>query len=127
VKHFIVGAAAAAVALYGLIRFLPDMFSFDGELTGLIVLGAIFGVVNGLIGPIVRTLSIPISLLTMGLAGIAVNAGLLLLVAFIADSSGFPLSIGGFPPDFTADTVVAAVIGSAVIGAVTGVVNAVVP
>ena len=126
-KHFVIGAIAAAIAFYGLTRFLPQFFTFTGETQGLIVLGVIFGVVNGLIGPIVKTLAIPISLLTMGLAGILVNAGLLLLVAFIADSTGFPLSVGGFPPDFTADTIVAAVIGSTVIGLVTGVVNAVVP
>lgn len=126
-KHFIIGAIAAAIAFYGLTRFLPQFVDYTGSIEGLIVLGVIFGVVNGLIGPIVKTLSIPISMLTMGLAGILVNAGLLLLVAFIADSTGFPLSIGGFPPDFTADTIVAAVIGSMVIGLVTGVVNAIVP
>ena len=84
--------------------------TFTGETQGLIVLGVIFGVVNGLIGPIVKMLSLPISVLTMGLAGILVNAGLLLLVAFIANSTGFALSIGDFPPDLlTADTIVAAV------------------
>ena len=92
------------------------------------MLGVIFGVVNGLIGPIVKTLSIPISMLTMGIAGILVNAALLLLVAVIANSTGFDLQIGDFPPDLlTADTIVAAVVGSVVIGLVTGVVNAVVP
>ena len=126
-KHFIIGAVAAAIAFYGLTRFLPDLFSFTGQTQGLIVLGVIFGVVNGLIGPVVKLLSLPLSVLTMGLAGVLVNAGLLVLVALIANSSGFPLSIGGFPPDVTADTVVAAVVGSVVIGVVTGVVNAVVP
>lgn len=126
-KHFIIGAVAAAIAFYGLTRFLPDFFTFTGETQGLIVLGVIFGAVNGLIGPVVKILSLPLSVLTMGLAGILVNAGLLVLVALIANSTGFPLSIGGFPPDVTADTLVAAVIGSVVIGVVTGVVNAVVP
>ena len=126
-KHFIIGAVAAAIAFYGLTRFLPDLFTFTGETQGLIVLGVIFGAVNGLIGPVVKILSLPLSVMTMGLAGILVNAGLLILVALIANSTGFPLSIGGFPPDVTADTLVAAVIGSTVIGVVTGVVNAVVP
>lgn len=126
-KHFIIGAVAAAIAFYGLTRFLPDLFTFTGETQGLLVLGIIFGAVNGLIGPVVKTLSLPLSVMTMGLAGILVNAGLLVLVALIANSTGFPLSIGGFPPDVTADTLVAAVIGSVVIGVVTGVVNAVVP
>jgi putative membrane protein len=128
VKHFIIGAIAAAIAFYGLTRLLPQFVDYTGSIEGLIVLGVIFGVVNGLIGPVVKTLSIPLSMLTMGVAGVLVNAGLLLLVAIIAQSTGFDLQIGDFPPDlFTADTIVAAVIGSVVIGLVTGVVNAVVP
>ncbi len=127
-KRFIIGAVAAAIAFYGLTRFLPDFVSYQGEIQGLIVLGVIFGVVNGLIGPVVKLLSLPLSVLTMGLAGILVNAGLLLLTAIIANSTGFDLTIGNFPPDlFTADTIVAAVVGSTVIGVVTGVVNALVP
>jgi len=128
VKHFIIGAVAAAIAFYGLTRFLPDFVNYTGETQGLIVLGVIFGVVNGLIGPVVKTLSLPLSVMTMGLVGILVNAGLLLLVAVIANSTGFDLTIGNFPPDLlTADTIVAAVVGSTVIGVVTGVVNAIVP
>lgn len=127
-KHFVIGAVAAAIAFYGLTRFLPDFVDYSGETAGLIVLGIIFGVVNGLIGPVVKTLALPLSVVTMGLVGILVNAGLLLLVAIIANSTGFDLTIGDFPPTLlTADTIVAAVVGSTVIGVVTGVVNAVVP
>ncbi len=126
-RQFIIGAIAAAIAFYGLTRFLPDLFTFTGQTQGLIVLGIIFGVVNGLIGPVVKMLALPLSLFTMGLAGVLINAGLLVLVALIANSTGFPLSLGGFPPELTADTLVAAVVGSVVIGVVTGVVNAVVP
>ena len=87
-KHFIVGAIAAAIAFYGLSAIPAKFVDYTGSIQGLIVLGVIFGVVNGLIGPVVKTLSIPISMLTMGLAGILVNAGLLLLVAIIAQSTG---------------------------------------
>ena len=96
-RHFIIGAVAAAIAFYGLTRFLPDLFTFSGQTQGLIVLGVIFGVVNGLIGPVVKILSLPLSLLTMGLAGVLVNAGLLVVVALIANATGFPLALGGLP------------------------------
>ena len=127
-KHFIIGAVAAAIAFYALTRILPQFVSYSGSIEGLIVLGVIFGVVNGLIGPVVKTLALPLSVVTMGVAGVLVNAGLLLLVAVIANSTGFDLTVGDFPPDlFTADTIVSAVVGSVIIGLVTGVVNAVVP
>jgi putative membrane protein len=133
VKGFVVGTAITAIAFYVLTRLLPDGgfdagVTYQGELTGLIVLAIIFGVVNGLIGPLVKTLAIPISLVTMGLVGFVVNAGLFLVTAFIADSTGFNLTVGDFPPDLlTADTIVAAIIGSVVLSVVGTVVRLVVP
>jgi putative membrane protein len=102
--------------------------SYDGELVGLVVLAIIFGVVNGLIGPIVKTAAIPLTLVTMGVVGFLINAALFLATALIADSAGFNLTVGDFPPDLlTADTIVAAVVGSAVLSVVGTVVRLVVP
>ena len=77
-RGFIVGTAITAIAFYVLTKLLPDAgiykgVTYDGALTGLIVLAVIFGIVNGLIGPLVRTLAIPVSLVTMGLVGFLVN------------------------------------------------------
>lgn len=126
-KGFIVGTVTTAVAFYVLTRFLPQFVTYDGELIGLLGLAVIFGVVNGLIGPIVKTLALPISFVTMGLAGFLINGGLLLVTALIADSVGFNLTVGGFPPDLTADAIVAAVVGSVVLSLVGTVVRLVVP
>jgi putative membrane protein len=128
VKGFIIGTAITALAFWVLTRFLPQFVSYDGELVGLVVLAVIFGVVNGLIGPIVKTAAIPLTLVTMGVVGFLVNAGLFLATALIADSAGFNLTVGDFPPDLlTADTIVAAVVGSAVLSLVGTVVRLVVP
>lgn len=127
-KGFIIGTAITAVAFYVLTSFLPQFVSYDGELVGLVVLALIFGIVNGLIGPLVKTLAIPVSLMTMGLVGFLVNAGLFLVTALIADSAGFNLTVGDFPPDLlTADTVVAAIIGSLVLSVVSTAARLVVP
>jgi len=133
VKGFIVGTAITAIAFYVLTELLPQAgldtgVTYDGELVGLLVLAVIFGVVNGLIGPVVKTLAIPISLVTMGLVGFLVNAGLFLVTALIADSAGFNLTVGDFPPDLlTGPTIVAAVIGSVVLSVVGTAVRLVVP
>ena len=97
-RGFIVGTIVTAIAFYVLTRFLPQYVNYDGETLGLLVLAAIFGVVNGLIGPIVRTLALPLTFMTMGLVGFAINAGLLLLTAVIAQAAKFDLKIGDFPP-----------------------------
>jgi putative membrane protein len=128
VKGFIIGTAVTAIAFWVLTEFLPQFVSYDGELVGLLVLAVIFGIVNGLIGPLVKTAAIPISFMTMGLVGFLVNAGLFLVTALIADSAGFSLTVGDFPPDLlTADTIVAAIIGSVVLSAVGTAVRLVVP
>jgi putative membrane protein len=91
------------------------------------VLAAIFGVVNGFIGPIVRTLALPLTFMTMGLVGFAINAGLLLLTAVISQWTGFDLTIGDYPPTLLSiDTIVAAVVGAVVLSLVSTAVRLVV-
>jgi putative membrane protein len=127
VKGFISGTVITAIAFYVLTTFLKQFVSYDGELVGLLVLAVIFGIVNGFIGPIVKMLALPISLVTMGLVGFVINAALLLVTAAAADSAGFALTVGDFPPDLTADTLVAAVIGSVVLSVVGTAARLVVP
>jgi putative membrane protein len=128
VRGFIIGTAITALAFWVLTRFLPQFVSYEGELIGLVVLAVIFGVVNGLIGPTVKKLALPITFLTMGLAGLLINAALFLVTALIGDAAGFSLTVGDFPPDLlTADTIVAAIVGSVVLAVVGALVRLVVP
>lgn len=92
------------------------------------MLAGAVGVVNAVIKPIVKVLSFPISLMTLGLAGILINAGLLLGVAYLADNwAKLDFTIGGWPAGgFTSDTVVGAVIASVLLGLLSAVVGLVV-
>ena len=126
-KSFIIGTVITAIAFWVLTNFLSQFVSYEGEVVGLLVLAVIFGVVNGLIGPLVKVLTLPISMMSLGLVGFLINAALLLVTALVADAAGFNLTVGGFPPDLTADTLVAAVIGSVVLSVVGTVVRLVVP
>ena len=60
-RGFVVGTIVTAIAFFILTKFLPQFVSYDGDLIGLLVISVIFGVVNGLIGPIVRLLALPIT------------------------------------------------------------------
>ncbi len=126
-RKFVAGTIVTAIAFYILTQFLPEYVSYEGAPVGLLVIAAIFGVVNGMIGPAIKVVATPLSLLTMGLIGFVINAGLLLLTALIADFAKFDLTVGGFPPTFGVDAVVAAVIGSIVLSIVNTVIGAVVP
>jgi putative membrane protein len=56
----------------------------------------IFGLVNGIIGGVVRVVAFPLYILTLGLISLVVNGLLLLLVAWISGLIGFGLRIDNF-------------------------------
>ena len=97
-RGFVVGTIVTAIAFFILTKFLPQFVSYDGDLIGLLVISVVFGVVNGLIGPIVRLMALPIRMATLGLVGFLINAGLLLLTAWITSLMNFDLKVGDFPP-----------------------------
>ncbi len=131
-RGFIVGTLATALAFYVVTQVLPDILgvsflSYEGEIVGLILLALVFGVVNGLIGPVVRIASMPISFFTMGLFGFILNGVLLLVTAAVADAVDLAFKVGDFPPDLNADTAVAAVVGAVILGAVNSLVHTLLP
>lgn len=85
----------------------------------ILALALVFAIVNTYLKPIVKALSFPISLLSLGLVAFVINAGLLLLVAWIDGSTiKAGLTIAHFPPKFDADTIVGALIGSIILSIV---------
>ena len=95
-----------------------DLLKVQGNWWQVIVVAVILALVNSYLKPILKVLSFPITLLTMGLFALILNAVLLLLVAFIADVVDINFTIGGFPPKFTADSAIGALLGSIVISVV---------
>ena len=65
-------------------------------LVGSVVAALVFGLVNGTLGKVVRVVSIPLYILTLGLFGLIVNGFLLWVVAWLSGLAGFGLAIGGF-------------------------------
>lgn len=127
-RGFIISTVVTAIAFFILVQLFPSMFAYEGGYLGLIVIAAVFGVVNGFVGPIVKTAALPVSFMTMGLVGFLINGALLLLTAFITGQLGFQLTVGDFPPSLlTADTIVAAVVGAVVLSLISTVIRAVVP
>lgn len=128
-KGFILAILASAIAFVILLIVLPDtLIAFEGDNLQLALLAGAVGVVNAVIKPIVKVLSFPISLMTLGLAGIVINAGLLLGVAWVADAwAKLNFTIGGWPAGgFTSDTIVGAVVASVLLGVISAVVGLVV-
>lgn len=83
--HWIVSAIAIAIAAY----LLPGVTVTP---VGAIVLAVVLGVINIFIRPVLRLLTLPITILTLGLFSLVLNALLILLAAAIVP--GF--SVSGF-------------------------------
>lgn len=69
--------------------------SGEMALTYLLV-AVIFGVVNTVIGNLIRIVAFPLYVLTLGLVSLVVNALMLLIVHRISEWLGFGLSVDGF-------------------------------
>ncbi len=73
-----------------------DASSTRDEVLTVLVVAAVFAVVNVLVRPIVRLLSLPLYVLTLGLFILVVNALMLLLTSWIADLLDVPFHVDGF-------------------------------
>ena len=118
IVRVLAGAVALAVAawLIGGISFGPGTTS-EKALT-LLAVAVIFGLVNAIVRPIARLLSIPLLILTLGLFTFVVNALMLLLTAWIASQFDLAFEVDGFW---------SALLGAVVISVVTFVINALLP
>jgi len=103
-KHLLIVWACLAAA-FAITEVLVPSVEIDGGVLGLIGVSAVFGLVNAIIGPILRLLSMPLMLITFGLFALVINAVLLFITAGLADA----LDVGGF-----FSTVVAAVLISVI-------------
>ncbi|QIK63421.1 phage holin family protein [Leucobacter viscericola] len=68
----------------------------DGYLITLVLVALVFGLVNGTLGKLVRFVSIPLYILTLGLFGLIINGIMFAIVAWLSDLAGFGLRIDNF-------------------------------
>lgn len=80
-----------------------------------LLVGAVFGIVNAIVTPVIKVLAFPLYLLTFGLIAFVINGALLLLVAWLSQLIGSDiLTITGF----TSEGLAIESLGWAILGAV---------
>ena len=118
---FAVRVLINAIALIVAVQFVPRIRAPD-ELWQLLAVAAIFGLINAYLRPIVKLLSLPLTLLAFGLVGFIINTGLLLLLAFTSGQLDLGFRIAGWPGGpFDLDVIVTAFLASLVISVVSTV------
>jgi putative membrane protein len=128
---FVIRTIVIAVAVAVVAYFYPSI-SYGQELSTLLIVAIVLGLLNAFVKPIIKVFTLPLNMMTFGLFGVVINAVLLLLVAFIGDLLGgsigglpFEFVIGGYPPEFGLDAIIAAIvagIGISIVGAIVGMV-----
>lgn len=121
-KNFVVKTIANAAALAVAIWLLKGI-TLTGENTGrkvltLVLVALLFGLVNFVVKPVVKLLSFPLFILTLGLITLVVNALMLLLTSWLAGQLGLAFHVSGF---WTA------VLGGVIISIVSWAMNVILP
>jgi putative membrane protein len=119
----VVRVAVTAVALW-ISTLLLSGITLGGSSTPrkvgtLIAVAVIFGVVNGVLRPIIKVVGCAFYLLTLGLVALVVNGLLFMLVSWIAAQLTLPFHVDKFWPT--------AVLGAVIVGVVSWIMNAVIP
>jgi putative membrane protein len=126
VKGFLITLVVSAIAFVALLFLLPDQFiQMGGDIVPQLAVGAFIGLMNAVVKPIVKLFSLPITLMTLGLFSFVINAGMLLLSAWLLDTFfEVSLQIGGWPGgNFSLDTIIGAFVASIILSILTSVVG----
>ena len=120
--RFLLRVAVAAAALAVATAVLPGIQLTTGSTTSkvltLIAVALIFGVINAVLKPIIKTIGCLFYILTLGLVALVVNALLLWLVSVVAGWLKLPFHITGFVPAF---------LGALIISVVTWLLSVLIP
>ncbi len=100
--------AINAVALWVAITFIPGIHAHGGWIA-LLGLALIFGFVNALFRPLLKFLTCPLIILTLGLFILVINTLLFWLSGLIGQYFGIGFTVDGFWPAFFGSLVVSVV------------------
>ena len=118
IVKILINAAALFVAVKLLEPAKLLTFNFGNDWWKLLAVALVFALVNSYIKPIVKALSMPIGLMTLGLIAFVINAAMLLLVAFVSGQLKLGFKVGDFPPALTSDAIIGALVGALIISVV---------
>jgi putative membrane protein len=94
---FIVRLVITAVALWVAVYVVPGI-THVGDSVRLLGVALVFGVVNATIRPVLKMLTCPLVLLTLGLFIVVLNALMLWLTGAISQQLNLGFSVEGFKP-----------------------------
>jgi putative membrane protein len=102
---FILRWVINAIALF-LAVYLVQGVNLQGGWVSIIWLALIFGLINAFLGPLLKLLTCPLIILTLGLFTLLINTFLFWLTSQVGQAFGIGFTIDGFWPAFLGGLVV---------------------
>lgn len=93
--RFILRWVINAIALYVAVLIVPGI-EFRGDWVGVLWLALISGLLNALVRPVLKFLTCPLIILTLGFFTIFINTALLLLTTRIGQALNIGITVDGF-------------------------------
>lgn len=93
--RFLLRLVVTAVALWVAVLIVPGI-TYTGGVLGLLGVAVVFGLVNAIIRPVLKVLTCPLVILTLGLFVFVLNGLMLWLASALAQGFGIPFSVAGF-------------------------------
>jgi putative membrane protein len=88
----VIGVLVTALAMWVAVAIVPGL-DFSGEWYTFLLVAVILSIINAVIKPIVKLLSLPVVLLSLGLFLLVINALMLSLTVWLADPSRLDLGL----------------------------------
>jgi len=101
--------AVNGIALWVAVLLLRPGLDFHGEWWKFVLVAVAFSLVNTYLRPILRILTLPISVLSLGIFLVVINALMLLLVSAVSEQLGLGFRVANFGEAFLGAIVVAIV------------------
>ena len=116
----VIRIAINAAALLAAVALVPGIrFDFGQDWWKLALVALLLAVLNTFLKPILKLLALPVSMITLGLAGLAVNAVMILVLALASSQLRLGFSVHGWPHGaFSAEVLWTAFLASIVISVV---------
>ena len=101
ILHWVLNAAA----LWAAAAIVPGL-EFNGGVGRLLLVAAVFGIVNSTLRPLLTILTCPLIVITLGLFTLVINALMLLITGWLSESWNLGFTVMGFWPAFWGGLVV---------------------
>lgn len=109
-NKFLIRLLINAVALYAAVSFVEGIAPLEGTTwVSYLGLAFIFGLLNALVRPLLKFLTCPLIILTLGLFTLVINTVLFWLTGTIGMNFGIGFTVNGFWPAFLGGLIVSIV------------------